>query len=156
MRQIKRRRRSGCAVPDFFFFFFNSFCFVHLLGWGTLRRIIGGGDAIPDAPFVLVTAKCKMGGGKSATFRERRRARETNGKRRRHLSASKGPEVVAWISSRAYFCIFQQQQTNGKRRRHLGASPCTSFPTVALLDFASFSLNCNFKGTAVLSSRRIF
>ena len=95
-----------------------------------------GGDAIPDAPFVLVTAKCKMGVGKSATFRERRRARETNGKRRRHLSASKGPQVVAWISSLAYFCISQQQQTNGKRRRHLGASPCTSFLTVALLDFA--------------------
>ena len=87
-------------------------------------------------PFVLVTAKCKMGGGKSATFRERRRARETNGKRRRHLSASKGPQVVAWISSRAFFCISQPQQTNGKRRRHLGASPCTSFLTVAFLDFA--------------------
>ena len=117
-----------------FFFFFLRICWVG----GTLRRIIGGGDAIPDAPFVLVTAKCKMGGGKSATFRERRRARETNGKRRRHLSASKGPEVVAWISSRTYFCISQQQQTNGKRRRHLGASPCTSFLTVALLDVARY------------------
>ena len=114
--------------------FFLRICWVG----GTLRRIIGGGDAIPDAPFVLVTAKCKMGGGKSATFRERRRARETNGKRRRHLSASKGPEVVAWISSRTYFCISQQQQTNGKRRRHLGASPCTSFLTVALLDVARY------------------
>ena len=120
----------------FLLLFLNRFVLCICWIGGALRRIIGGGDAIPDAPFVLVTAKCKMGVGKSATFRERRRARETNGKRRRHLSASKGPQVVAWISSRAFFCISQPQQTNGKRRRHLGASSCTSFLTVALLDFA--------------------
>ena len=43
-----------------FFLHFLRICSVG----GTLRRIIGGGDAIPDAPFVLVTAKCKMGGEK--------------------------------------------------------------------------------------------
>ena len=141
----------------FILLFLNPFVLCICWIGGALRRIIGGGDAIPDAPLCACHRQVQDGRREKCNF-QRKKTREGNKREKAAtLECVKRSSSCCMDFFPGLFLHFptatnkrEKATTPGSFTLHFFSNSCTlRFCTLThSRTRATFSLNCNFKGTA--------